>query len=126
VSVLLDAGAFIAIERRHPGVLATLKAELLARRVPVTHGGVVAQIWRGGSGRQAPISQLLAGVRVVPLDEALGRRTGMLLRAAKTSDVIDAALVALAQDGDEILTSDPKDLLPLATAAGTDVEIVPV
>jgi hypothetical protein len=126
VSILLDAGAFIAIERRHARVLATLKAELAARRLPVTHGGVIAQIWRGGVGRQAPIAQLLGGIRIVPLDEALGRRTGMLLRAAKTRDVVDAALVALAADGDEILTSDPQDLVPLAEAAGKDVEIVPV
>jgi hypothetical protein len=42
------------------------------------------------------------------------------------SDVVDAALVLLAADGDEILTSDPADLRPLAAAAGVHVDLVPV
>jgi hypothetical protein len=41
-------------------------------------------------------------------------------------DVVDAAVVLLAADGDDILTSDADDLLPLAVAAGRHVEIVPV
>ena len=32
----------------------------------------------------------------------------------------------LADDGDSILTSDPDDLLPLAAAAGIQVDLVPV
>jgi hypothetical protein len=39
-------------------------------------------------------------------------------------DVIDAALVLLASDGDDIVTSDPEDLEPLARAADRHVEIV--
>jgi fructose-specific phosphotransferase system component IIB len=42
------------------------------------------------------------------------------------ADVIDAALVLLAADGDCILTSEPKDLEPLAFAAGLQIEIIPV
>jgi hypothetical protein len=42
------------------------------------------------------------------------------------SDAIDAALVCLAADGDDILTSDPGDLRVLAQAAGIHVELVPV
>ena len=44
-----------------------------------------------------------------PLDESLGRAAGALLGATKQSDVIDAALVLLAHDGDRIVTSDPDD-----------------
>jgi hypothetical protein len=39
-------------------------------------------------------------------------------------DVIDAALVLLAEDGDLLLTSDPDDLEPLARTAGLHVDIV--
>ncbi len=90
----------------------------------MTHGAVVGQVWRGGQGRQANLARLLAGVEVVAVDEELGRRTGMLLRETGTRDVIDAALVLLAHDDDMILTSDTRDLVALAAAAGTHVELV--
>src|SRR3954467_15520275 len=38
----------------------------------------VAQVWRGGSGRQSPIAMLLAQVEVVPLDAREGKVVGML------------------------------------------------
>jgi hypothetical protein len=124
VTLLLDAGAFIAVERNDREVVALLKRELLAGRVPLTHGGIVGQVWRGGSGRQASLARLMGGVEVAPLDDALGRRSGLLLRSSRTHDVIDAALVLLARQGDLIVTSDVDDLLPLAIAAGADVELV--
>ncbi len=126
MTVVLDAGAFIAVEKGDRRIIALIKRERLAHRVPTTHGGVVGQVWRGGSGRQVGIARLLAGVEVVPLGEQLGRRAGILLRSSKTHDVIDAALVLLAREGDEIITSDPQDLLGLAATAGTPVELVPV
>jgi len=45
-------------------------------------------------------------------------------QAANWSDVIDAALVLLASDGDTIVTSDAADLESLARAAGRLVELV--
>ena len=42
------------------------------------------------------------------------------------NDVIDAALVLLAEDGDLLLPSDSEDLQPLAAAANLHVDIVPV
>jgi hypothetical protein len=124
--LVLDAGAFVAVERGDRDVVALVKRERIARRVPVTNGGVVAQVWRGGSGRQAPIARLLAGVEVVPVDDGLGRRAGMLLARTGQADAIDAAVVCLAADGDDILTSDPGDLRVLAAAAGIHVELIPV
>ena len=41
-------------------------------------------------------------------------------------DVVDASLIDLARDGDEILTSDPGDLAALAFAAGKTLIITPV
>lgn len=63
---------------------------------------------------------------VVPLDEQLGRRVGILLKQTKTSDVVDAAVALLAKDGDEILTSDVRDLRPLVEAMGVHVELIDV
>ena len=39
-------------------------------------------------------------------------------------DVIDAALVLLATDADEILTSDPDDIVILALASGVHADVV--
>jgi hypothetical protein len=49
---------------------------------------------------------------------------GELLRATRTSDVIDAALVVLAVDDDEIVTVDRDDFAILAAAADRHVELV--
>jgi hypothetical protein len=125
VSVVLDAGALVAVERADRYVTALLKLEVTAGRRPVTHGGVVGQVWRGGV-RQANLARLLPGLAVVALDDSLGRRAGALLDRARRTDVIDAAVVLLAADGDTILTSDVRDLAPLAAAAGLHVDLVPV
>lgn len=92
----------------------------------MTHAGVVGQVWRGGTGRQAVLAHLLAGVEIRPLDEDLAKRSGILLGLTGGSDVLDAALIALASDGDEILTSDPGDLVTLARRAMLHVDLIPV
>jgi hypothetical protein len=60
------------------------------------------------------------------VDESLGKRSGELLARAKKSDVIDAALVLLSDDGDAIATSDPVDLKALAQSAGRAIDLIPV
>jgi hypothetical protein len=124
--LVLDAGAFVAVEHGSRDVMALIKRERRAGRPPVTSGGVVAQVWRGGSGRQLPVARLLAGTDVAPIDDGLGRRAGLLLARSGKSDAIDAAVVCLAADGDDILTSDPGDLRALAQAAGIHVELIPI
>jgi hypothetical protein len=126
MSLVLDAGGLIAVEHGDRDVIALIKRERLAGRAPVTHGGVVGEVWRGGGGRQALLARLLPAIEIEPLDDDLGRRAGVLLGAARTSDVIDAAVVLLAGNDDEILTSDPEDLVALARAAGTHVELIRV
>ncbi|MBU6422952.1 MAG: hypothetical protein KGJ98_03565 [Chloroflexota bacterium] len=126
MTVVLDAGALVAIQRGDRMLIAALKAELEAGRVPLTHGGVVGQVWRGGSGRQARLARAIGGVDVRAIDDDLGRRAGVLLGRAGRADVIDAALVLLATDGDEIYTSDVDDLKPLAAACGKLLDLVGV
>lgn len=126
MTLVLDAGALIAVERADRDVVAMIKRERLAGRAPVTHGGVIGQVWRGGRGRQANLARLLPGLEIAPLDDAFGRRVGMLLARSRTTDVIDGAVTLLASDGDEILTTDATDLRPLVEAAGLHVDIVEV
>jgi hypothetical protein len=126
MSIVLDAGALVAIERGDRDVVALLKRELLARRTPVTHGGVVGQVWRGGAGRQARLAALLPAAEIAAVDGERGRRAGVLLGRARMSDVVDAALVLLTADGDWVLTADTDDIQRLAVAAGRYIDIVPV
>lgn len=120
--LVLDAGALIAIDR---GDRETIGRLLLARRREtdvLTHGGVVAQVWRDGA-RQARLATALRGVEVVPVDEAFARQIGTLLATTGGRDVVDAGVALLAGDDDEIATSDPDDLLPLVVATGAHVEL---
>jgi len=100
-----------------------LKASVELGEPPVTHGGIVGQVWRGGP-RQARLATALAGIDVKPLDRELGRSAGELLGACGLSDVIDAALARLALDGDEIVTSDREDMEVLLAATGQHVELL--
>jgi hypothetical protein len=124
VSLILDSGALLAVERGDRDTVALLKQELLARRVPITHGGVIGQVWRGGARRQANLARLLPALDVRALDALLGRRAGVLLGKTRTADVIDAALALLVAEGDSLLTSDPNDLAALVAAAGVHVDVV--
>jgi hypothetical protein len=102
LKLVLDSGALIALERNDRAMWRRLKAALLAEQVPVSHGGVVGQVWRAGGPRQALLAKALAAVEVRGLDDALGRAAGGLLARTGTEDVIDAALVLLAEEGDAI------------------------
>jgi len=124
VSLILDSGALLAVERGDRDTAALLKQELLARRVPITHGGVIGQVWRGGARRQANLARLLPALDVRAVDALLGRRAGVLLGKTRTADVVDAALALLAAEGDSLLTSDPDDLAALVAATGVHVDVV--
>ena len=123
MTLVLDSGALIALERNERAMWVRLKASELAGEIPLTHGGALGQVWRGGP-RQARLAQALQGVDVRPLDRALGRASGELLGTTGLSDVIDAAVVLLAADGDEIVTLDRDDFEYLVAATGRHVELI--
>ena len=124
MSLILDAGAWIALDRNDRAMWRRLKLALIAGDVPRSHGGVIGQVWRGRGARHALLARALAGADVRPLDQTLGRAAGELLAVTKGRDVIDAALVLLAGDGDEIVTSDPDDIERLAAASGRHLDVV--
>lgn len=123
MTLVLDSGALIALDRDERPMWTRLKAARVAGDLPRTHAGVLGQVWRGGP-RQARLAQALAGVDVLPLDESLGRAAGELLGTTGLSDVIDAAVVLLSSDGDDILTSDHEDFERLVSASGRHVELI--
>jgi hypothetical protein len=123
VTLILDTAALIALDRNERAMWTRLKGLAQTGRLPVTHGGVVGQAWRGGP-RQARLATALAGIDVKPLDEELGRTAGALLGATRMADVVDAALALLAVDGDEIVTLDTDDMEILVAATGQHVELI--
>ena len=123
MSLVLDSGALVALERNERPMWARLKAAQSAGALPLTHAGVLGQVWRGDA-RQARLSQALTGIDVRALDEPLGRAAGRLLAASGLADVIDACVALLAGDGDEIVTADRDDLGRLAAALGHHVELI--
>src|SRR5450755_2144174 len=107
--IVLDTGAMIALNGR-------ALEQGRAFRVPA---GVVGQAWRNGRV-QVTLARFLGSeeVEIVPLDEQLARSCGELCGAASASDVIDASVVILARERqDLIVTSDPGDLRRLDPAA---------
>ncbi|MCY4639455.1 MAG: twitching motility protein PilT [Chloroflexi bacterium] len=124
-ALVLDAGAFVAVDRGERAMIARLRA---AERHGIglrTSAIVVAQVWLDPAGRQALLARLLGAVDVRPVDDRLARDAGVLLGRAGTADPIDATAVLVAEAGDRILTSDPGDLRRLADTAGARVAVVP-
>jgi hypothetical protein len=109
--VVLDAGAFIALEKRS-AVMVHLADRFAAEQTPlVTSAGVVAQVWRGGLGAQVPVTFLLRRTKVVDLTFAAARVLGRMLGATGARDPVDAHVVLLARErGWRVLSSDTDDL----------------
>ena len=124
MTMILDSGALVALERNDRSMWRRLKATQRAGVAPITHGGVVGQVWRGGSGRQALLARAFRAIATIPLDDDLGRRSGLLLARSGLTDAIDAAVVALATHGDQIMTSDPDDISTLVEATGRRVDVI--
>lgn len=125
MSVILDAGALVAVERRDRRVGAMLRVAQAERLRVRTSAAAVAQVWRGGA-RQAHLARVLAGVAAVGLDLGAGKRVGVLVGVSGTSDVVDAHVATLAVDGDQVLTSDPDDLGRLLDARAVQTRIARV
>jgi hypothetical protein len=123
-AVVLDAGAFIAMERRDARMLA-LVAELVAeRQAALTPAGVVAQVWRGSPRQHAMLRLLRTGaIRAESLSEDVALRTGLLLAKTGAKDVIDGHVALIARRvRASVVTSDPDDIARLDQG----LDIIPV
>lgn len=123
MSVVLDAGAFLAVEKGDRRVAAMLRLLQRQRVALRTSAAVVAQVWRDGR-KQALLARLLDGVAVRALGAGDDRRTGELVSKAGTRDVIDAHLALVAEEDDLILTSDPEDLKRLLATRHVDATVL--
>jgi predicted nucleic acid-binding protein len=123
-TLVLDAGALIALERRNRRMLALADELHRNRRATFVPAGVVAQVWRG-SPRQHAVLRLVRAqtVRVEPLTEEVAVQLGLLLAKSGGSDVVDAHVALLARLlRATVVTSDPNDLAALDP--GIDLVVV--
>jgi len=111
-SIVLDAGALIALERGDGRMRALCREALHSRVKLVIPAGVVAQVARGG-GHPHALHALLgaAATEVPPLDCVFAVAVGALCASSGTRDVVDASVVLAARRfGAIVVTSDEGDL----------------
>lgn len=125
MTIVLDAGALIAIDHRDRTVGALLRVAQQHRFVVRSSAGVVAQVWRDGA-RQANLSRVLSGVDVVALDLPAAKRVGVALGVVDRSDVVDGHVAHLVEPGDQLLTSDPGDMRDLLGDQAARVDLLAV
>lgn len=112
MSLVLDAGALIAVERGDRDTAAVIAVARQDGRDVIVPADVVGQVWRDGT-RQVMLARLLNArdVIVEPLDHAGARAVGVLCGAAGTADVIDASVVlATRRHRATVVSSDRGDL----------------
>ena len=85
---------------------------------PLVPSVVLVECLQGHAGRDAPTNRLLKTCDLAEnVGEALARRAAFLRRRARRGSVVDALVVALAEPGGTVLTTDPDDLEALAAHA---------
>ena len=116
--VTFDTGVLVALERRHAGALALLRACRLSRASITIPAAVVAEWWRGTH------RSLLESARLEPLTPELAERAGELLASTGGSNAVDATVIASAAvRGDLVVTGDEHDLRELGRfVSGVSVE----
>jgi hypothetical protein len=129
-TLVLDAGALIALDRNDRGVWAMLRVAADDASMVELPAGVIAQAWRDGR-RQALLSRALVHCDEVPLDGVVARAAGLLCGRAGTADVIDASVAVTAagvarHDEVAIVTSDPDDIRRLLSVLDVAARVVHV
>jgi predicted nucleic acid-binding protein len=79
---------------------------------------VLVECLQGHAGRDATENRLLKTCDVVEkIPESLARRAAFLRRRARRGSAVDALVVAMAEPGGTVITTDPEDLEALAAHA---------
>ena len=125
--LVLDSGGVTRLaERSKPTlalILALRQAGLWPPRVPSV---VLVECLQGHAGRDALENKLIKTCDVVPnVSETLARRAALLRRLAHRGSAVDALVVASAEPGGTLITTDPEDLEALA-AHSQNVDVVTV
>jgi hypothetical protein len=125
--LVLDSGGVTWLAERSPqaaGLILTLREEDLWP--PLVPSVVLVECLQGHPGRDALANRFLKTCDILEeVVEPLARRAAQLRRLARRGSAVDALVVAVAEPGGTILTSDPGDLNALAQHAH-DVRVAKV
>jgi hypothetical protein len=119
IVLVLDSGAVSRLAER------TREAAALVRALreeglwpPIVPSAVLVECLQGHSGRDAAANRFLKTCDIVEeLVESVARRAAFLRRRARRGSEVDAIVVAHAEPGATVLTSDMRDLEALASHA---------
>jgi predicted nucleic acid-binding protein len=125
--LILDAGGVTRLAERSREALALILAFRSAGLwPPKVLSPVLVECQKGHAGRDAVESQFLKTCDIAEsVSESLARRAALLRRLARRGSAVDALVVAFAEPGGTVLTSDARDIEALAGHA-TGVEVVRV
>jgi hypothetical protein len=125
--LILDSGGVTRLAERSKQTLALVSALRDARLWPPHVPSVVlVECLQGHAGRDAVENKFLKTCDIVAtVSEALARRAALLRRLARRGSAVDALVVASAEPGGTVITTDPDDLEALAAHA-QDVDVVTV
>jgi predicted nucleic acid-binding protein len=117
--LVLDSGAVTQLAERSRRALALIVALREEGLWPPTVPAVVlVECLQGHAGRDANENRFLKTCEIADaVPESLARRAALLRRLARRGSAVDALVVAFAEHGGTVLTSDPDDLEALAAHA---------
>ena len=117
--LILDSGAIDRLAE-HSAYSTGLIARLwrAGQWPPLILSPVLVECLRGDAGRDAPVNRLLKACDLVErIPQRLARRAAFLRARARRGSAIDALVVAAAEPGGTVLTSDVGDMGALAAYA---------
>jgi predicted nucleic acid-binding protein len=125
--LILDSGGVTRLAERSREALALILAFRSAGLwPPKVLSPVLVECLRGHAGRDAMENRFLKTCDIAQaVPESLARRAALLRRLARRGSAVDALVVAFAEPGGTVLTSDTRDLEALAGYA-TAVEVIRV
>ena len=123
-TIVYDAGALLAAERRNPDFLA-LHDEYRRADPPDRPGrGPGPGLAWGAAASDVPGTQ--SHCDIIADDQPIGRAAGVACAASATADVVDAIVIATAiRHQAPIVTSDPGDLAHIADSIGIKIRLYP-
>lgn len=125
--LVLDSGGLSRLAKRDRATAALL-INLRRRGLwpPVVPTVVLVESLTGAQQRDANVNRFLHACDIRPaVSERIARRAANLRTKARRGSAVDAIVVAIAESGSTVLTSDSEDLTALAAnAADVVIEVV--
>lgn len=117
--LVLDSGGVSRLaERSRQAAALILAFQELDLWPPLVPSVILVECLQGHAGRDALANRFLKTCDIVEvLPEVLARQAALLRRKARRGSAIDAIVVAFAEPGGSVVTSDPDDLDALARHA---------